>query len=283
MPKVPTVQTVSASDLYWRLLLYGDTGSGKTSLAVSANLHPSMFPALVVNYDGGLSSVAHLPDIRQVQVHDTDETLAVLGQFLQPPEKRAEGYQDVKTIIVDSVSAWRDAALTEITERNTKADAAKGKPRQLMIPQLQDYGQLSYTLGSILHGLCQLPIHLILTAALEEERSGDGNTILSAQPMVNPKLRQALGYMMSYIWYTKQTDKGYRLLTLPRGVYKIKTRNPKFVQAIERDTMGRASADQREAAKGWYALGLDDNGYVTPNIGDLYQLYLDATAIKAAV
>lgn len=280
MPKIPTVQAVSASDLYWRLLLYGDTGSGKTSLAVTANLHPSMYPAVVVNYDGGLSSVAHLPNIRQVQVSNTDEMLAVLGQFLLPPDRRAEGYQDVKTVIVDSVSAWRDAALQEITDRNAKADAAKGKPRQLMIPQLQDYGQLSYTISSILHGLCQLPIHLVLTAGLEEERSGDGSTVLSAQPLVNPKLRQSLGYMMSYIWYTRQTDKGYRLLTLPRGVYKIKTRNPKFVQALERDTMERVPADQREAAKGWYALGLDDEGYVTPNVANLYQLYLDATASK---
>jgi hypothetical protein len=128
-----------------------------------------------------------------------------------------------------------------------------------------------------LHGFRQLPYHLILTAGVEETRSADGSTLLSANPLLNPKILQTVNYMMSYIWFAKKKgDESYRLLTLPRGVYTIKTRNPKFVSAIKVETRKAAPADKQDAAEGWFDIKLDAHSQPTPNLSDLYNLYLNS-------
>ncbi len=275
---LPQVQTVKAETLPMRVLLYGDTGSGKTSFAATANLHPDMFPALVINFDDGLASVAHLEGVRYVDVDSHAQMLTVLGQFLKPPDQRAEGYQDIKTIIVDSISAWRDAALGEIVDTNTARDAKKGKARELLIPQIQDYGQLTYQLQSIIHGLAQLPYHLILIAGVEEDRDPTTGLLNSTQPLISPKLRQNISHMMSFIWYTRVKAGTYQLLTLPKEVFRAKTRNPKFVAAIIAETRKRVAEEKQAAAEGWWVLGLDNEYQPTPNMADLYNLYLTSTA-----
>lgn len=273
---LPTPTNVSPETEPFRVLLYGDPGAGKTTLAASVNQNPLMSPALVLDLDGGLSSVSHLGNVRQVTLKDTNELISILSEFLKPADKRTDGYQDVKTIIIDSVSALRDKVLTDAVETNSKREASKGKPRELMIPQIQDYGQMTYQLSSILHGFRQLPYHLILTAGVEENRSQDGSTLLGATPLLNPKLLQTVNYMMSFIWFAKKKgDESYRLLTLPRGVYTIKTRNPKFVTAIKAETRAQAP-DKADAAEGWFDIKLTADGSPTPNISDLYNLYLNS-------
>lgn len=268
---LPVVKQVDPKKEPFRVLLYGDPGAGKTSLAVTADLHPAMSPALIVNFDGGLSSVSHLPNLQQVSVTNNIEMMSVLGEFTKPEDKRAEAYQGIKTVIIDSLTAWRDQTMQDLV----RGALNKGQ-RSEQQTQIQDYAQMTLALTTIIHGLKQTPLHLIITAGIDEERTPDGSTVLSAQPLLNPKLWQSVNYMMSNIWFArKKGDETYRLLTLPRGIYSIKTRNPRFVSAIKAETRKAAPTGKEDAAEGWWDVVLDDKtGYVTPNISTMYDLYL---------
>lgn len=278
---LPKVDTVSPETTPFRALIYGKTGSGKTSLAVTANQHEALAPVYILNFDDGLSSVSHIPGIRQSRITSTAEAFAVTGELLKPNHLRDPQFRDVRTIIIDSISAWRDDVLIENVERSMQ-----GKARDLIMPQRQDYGQMTYQITAILNGLSQADYHMIITAGQDEERSADGQMITAIKPLINPKLVETVGHMVGYIWYVWKKEDDYRLLTIERGAYQIKTRNPLFVRSIRQETRRRVGekwagnpdvTSKMDAGEGWWFLDMDDDGIVQPNIPYFYDMYLAAT------
>lgn len=256
-----------------RVLLYGATGSGKTLTAASAARHPELRPVLFLNFDDGMASITHIEGLHEVRITSINEMLAVVGQLILPEENREPEYRGFKTLVIDSLSAWRDATMNELV---TKAVASK--QRTEMTTQIQDFGQMSFTLASIIQGLRQQPFHLVFTAGLDQEIEGD--IIQRTMPLMQPKLRESVSYMMSFIWYMAQKDGKYRMLTLPRGVHTIKTRNPRFARAIQQETVKRGLATAADDKKkdgsayiGWWDMKLDDNDIPTPGIDTLYDLF----------
>lgn len=267
-PSVPT-----SSETYMRVLLYGATGSGKTLTAASAARHPELRPVLFLNFDDGMASITHIEGLHEVRIKTINEMLAVVGQLILPEDQREPEYRGFRTLVIDSLSAWRDATMNELV---TKAVASK--QRSEMTTQIQDFGQMSFTLASVIQGLRQQPFHLVFTAGLDQEIEGD--IIQRTMPLMQPKLRESVSYMMSFIWYMAQKDGKYRMLTLPRGVHTIKTRNPRFVRAIQLETVKRGLAKSTDEKKkdgsayvGWWDMELDSNDIPTPGIDTMYDLF----------
>lgn len=264
IPHIPT-----SSETYMRTLLYGDTGSGKTLNAASAARHPDLRPVLFLNFDDGMASITHIDGLHEVKITSINEMLAVVGQLTLPEAQRAEEYRGFKTVVIDSLSAWRDNTMIELVNK-----AVKSNQRSEMTTQIQDFGQMSFTLASIIGGLRQQPFHLIFTAGVDKEIQGE--VVVKTMPLLQPKLREAVSYMMSNIWYTSQKDGAYRMLTLPRGIHTIKTRNPRFVRSLREKSLALAvakGAKDPNASLGWFDIELDEDDIPTPAIDKLYELF----------
>lgn len=277
----PVMEPIDPEGRGIRTLIYGDTGAGKTSFAASAALHPSFYPIISMNFDDGYTSITHLngvnkslglPPIYATKVENPNQAMWIMREMLKPSDDRQGPYKGAKTLLIDSVSAWRDRTLEYVTTINTAYDAAKGKKRgEMSVPQIQDYGGMINILTSILYGLAQSGVNLILTAGVDEKVDDSGN-VLSAAPLLNPKLQKTVGYMMDNIWYVQEKNNKYRLSTLPRGIQKIKTRNPLFVDALNINSL----QSKENGGTGWFNMTIDENGYVTPNMGYFYDMYIQS-------
>ena len=273
---LPVPRDVDASDIYMRVLIYGESGTGKTLLAASAARHPDLQPVLYLNFDDGMASITHIEGIREVQIKSNNEMLAVANQLILPEDQRKPEYRGFKTLVIDSITSWRDQTMTELVKR-----AVTTGQRQEMTTQIQDFGQMSFTLASIMGGLRQMPYHIIITAGIEKETVNE--VVVKAMPLIQPKLRETISYMMGYIWYTMEKDGNFRLLTLPKGVQRIKTRNPRFVKALKEKSVElarKAGVKTPENNVGWFDIKLDDDDIPLPGIDQMFNLFKQSSSRK---
>ena len=269
-----TPKALSANILF-RILLYGDTGTGKTSLAASAAFMPALSPVVFLNFDDGLASVAHLSGVWELSLKPAD-LMQVVAELNKPRNQRAGVFAEAKTLVVDSLSSLRDDVLIEVT-------SARG---DVVIPRLQDYGAVNYKLTAFMNALTQTDYHLIVIAGESVEYGADGVTT-GVKPLLMPRLQQTVGHMMSYVWHTKILAGEYRLLTLPRSPYQIKTRNPHYVRKLASESRehiklrwkGVPEAEleaKLKAGEGWFTLAMTDAGVVSPGLGYFYDLYMSS-------
>jgi len=273
---LPTPKAPDASDVFMRILLYGESGVGKTLFAASAARHPDLYPVLYINFDDGMTSIVHIDGIKEVSVRSNNEMLAIANQLLLPEEKRDEAYRGFKTLVIDSITSWRDQTMSDLVTR-----AVNAGQRGEMTTQIQDFGQMSFTLSSIIGGLRQAPYHIIITAGVDHEIVNE--IIVKSRPLIQPKLRESISYMMSFIWFMSQKEGRYRLLTLPKGIQQIKTRNSRFVQALKDksfDLAKKAGIKNPEASVGFFDIELDEDGIPLPGIDKLYELFKASSARK---
>lgn len=130
-----------------KMLVYGQAGAGKTTLALSAPR------PLLLDFDGGIGrvNISHMTDT--VQVSTWQDALDVLKEDLS----------DYETIVVDTVSKMIEAITNHICGS-----------RQ---PRLQDWGKINGEFQSFTRSIAALGKHVVYVAQRDSVTSDDGNTI----------------------------------------------------------------------------------------------------------
>src|SRR5690349_4192777 len=92
-------------------LIYGSPGVGKTTLAASAAGHPDLSPVLAINFEGGLLSITSRGDIDAVDI----KTMADVDEVFWSLRNKNNGFENYKTVFLDSGSEMQTLALEEAT------------------------------------------------------------------------------------------------------------------------------------------------------------------------
>ena len=186
------VKPVQERSQYFNMLIYGDSGTGKTTLAGSADEVPEMRPVLFVDIEGGTESLRHsYPEVETVRVTTWKEMQNVYNVLY-------EGNHEYKTVVLDS--------LTEIQKFNmyTIMESVVQKRPDLDpdVPSMREWGKNLEQLRKMVRGFRVGDgedaefLRLLLTQKTDSQVAKDRSGKL---PMIveNPTMRQIFDIMTS--------------------------------------------------------------------------------------
>jgi len=181
------------------MLIYGDSGVGKTLLASGADGVPEMRNVLVIDMEGGQLSVrktSYEPDIVRV------ETWKGLEQVYHTLHAGSHEYQ---TVIVDSLTEANAFSLAQITTERSGGDELD---LDADTPQLQEYGKNMVRILSMLRRFRDLPMNVIFTSLAQVEKQKNGSQLIL--PDVTGKLAKKIPAVFDNVlyYYVKETDEG---------------------------------------------------------------------------
>lgn len=217
----------SASDSVGRLtmLLWGQSGAGKTTWACSA---PGK--KLLLNFDpDGFKSIAYRNDVDVLDL--SDQGHKVLENFTKQPDdpfKLSTVLNNYDTVILDSVTSLAQLAL----ERGVALSAGRtsgGTPSSIEFPGLQGYG--ARTTISVLALKSMLRVtgrhnknFIAITHEDDPTKDDKGNTLYITM-MLGGKISNNVALQISEIWFIESAEKERRVLVKPaRGRRPMKTR-----------------------------------------------------------
>jgi hypothetical protein len=233
------IRPVAKADAARTFVLYGRSGTGKTTLAAS---FPK--PALLLDFkDEGTDSVSDVKDLYVKKIGEVDDLEDLYWYVKKNPKK-------YKTIILDTMTALQSMVVIDVA-----GEAKKDKAGEWGSMRKQDWGDVARAMRkyitnfrdlAIQHGLNIVFIAQDRTFNAGEENDEDAQLAPEVGPALSPSTRSHLNAAVSAIcntflkvkYVTKEVNGKkkerrrivYCLRLGPNPVYDTKIRKPKVVE-----------------------------------------------------
>lgn len=214
------------------ILIYGDSGTGKTTLAGSCQRVPSMQNVLMLDVEGGGKTLVGVPGIRSIDIQKVSDLEEIAWAF----RRKDPAVKGVRTVVIDTVTELQSIDLLEGVQK-------KGRSNLDELYQ-EDYGRSTMRLRRIFRMFKDLDVAMVAIAHTKRVFPpvvrGQQITItdpISVIPALTTKLSTAFVGMMDWIWYTYQDeeDGSFHMVTKQQGAYFAKTRQRRFQEALGTD------------------------------------------------
>lgn len=177
--------SVQEAEDFVNLLIYADSGTGKTVLAGSSDAVPEMSPVLFVDGEGGTFSLrAFYPNCKVVRVKSWREMQELYNALRR-------GDHPYKTIVLDSLTEFQKFSMNEIMREVVEKDP----DRDPEVPSVREWGKSGEQIRRLVRGFRDLPMNVIFTAlVLDDKNQKTGKTIY--RPSLPGKLAKEIpGYV----------------------------------------------------------------------------------------
>jgi phage nucleotide-binding protein len=228
------VQTVQERSAFYNMLIYGDSGTGKTTLAGSADEVPAMRPVLFVDIEGGTESLRHsYPEVEQVRVTSWKEMQQVYDVL-------HSGEHEYSTVVLDSLSEIQKfnmyTIMNDMTQKRPDLDPD--------VPRMREWGKNLEQMRKFVRGFRDLDMHTIFTA-LNTTDKDQKTGLTTMKPQLSGKLANEVAAFLDIVvyYYVKQIgsdeDAEFKrlLLTQKTDSQVAKDRTGRLPMVIESPTM----------------------------------------------
>lgn len=225
------VQAVTETERFLNVLIYGDSGVGKTRLSGSAVEVADMAPMLIVDVEGGTFTLESCyPQAQVVRVKSWADMQAIYDDLYDGEQGR------YKTVCIDSITELQKFSMTRIMH----AVVAKDSTRDVEVPSQREWGKNSEQIRLTVRAFRDLPMHTIFTALSKEDR--DARTgITRIKPALPGKLASEVAAYLDLVlyMYTKRVDEKVERLLLTTMTDKeiAKDRSNRLPPVIQNPTM----------------------------------------------
>lgn len=228
------VVPVEARGSYINILVYGDSGVGKTTLAGSAVECTDLDPVLIIDFEGGTESLVRTyPNVQQVRVQNWKEMQSVYDELHR-------GQHGFKTVILDSLTEIQKFNMYQIMEdlKTTRPDLDPD------VPGMREWGKNLEQMRRFVRAFRDLPMNVVFTA-LKKDDKNDKTGMVTTMPSLSGKLAGEVAAFLDIVayYYVKQiTIDGEKidkrlLLTAKTETIIAKDRTRQLPQVIEDPTM----------------------------------------------
>lgn len=191
------IQKVTETPVLFNLLIYGESGAGKTTLAGSADEVPEMRKVLFLDVEGGtLSLRSRFPSVESVRIKTWDDMQRVYNEL----------YLDnhgFNTIVLDSLTEVQkmsmDTIMRKLVEQHEDRDAD--------VPGIREWNINIEQTRKFVRLFRDLPVNTIFTALSKADRN-QRTGVTRTKPYLSGKVAdEVAGFLdiVAYL-YTKEVD-----------------------------------------------------------------------------
>lgn len=226
------VSSVVEQAEFFNLMIYGESSTGKTTLAGSCIEVPEMRPVIFLDIEGGTISLRdRYPEVEKVRIDSWDDLVSVYMEL-----KNGSMY---KTVVLDSVTELEEFGMEEIMLRAVNKAASEGEERDPDLPGIGEHGKSSQRMRKVIRRFRDLPMNTIFTALERVDVDKRGRRTI--KPRLSPKLAsQVSGFLDVVLYmYKKEIEEEIKRVVLSDATDEViaKDRTNRIPQTIIDPTM----------------------------------------------
>lgn len=181
----------------FNMLVYGESGVGKTTLAGSCDAVPEMRGVLVIDIEGGLRSIKEkYPNVAAVRVKSWADMQSVYEELY----KGDHGYH---TIIIDSLTEAQKMSMDQVMRRLVE----EHEERDADVPGIREWNINIEQTRKFVRAYRDLPVNTIFTALMKQDKNPRTGAVKKKPSLSGKVADEVAGFLdiVAYL-YTKEIE-----------------------------------------------------------------------------